>query len=156
MGGCPWPTGSLLTGSSPHEPRRFVVRWYRGVVSGAFGLFAVLLVSILLKSEAPSRSLWIVVPICFLGFLFVRGLRIAAIEFRAEDVLIRSFRGTKTIPVDQIERVDVVRGSSAALLPWRVPRFELRDGSAVIADEIRSMRSPSVVDDVVAEAIRRL
>ncbi|MCB0976932.1 MAG: hypothetical protein KDB02_05685 [Acidimicrobiales bacterium] len=91
-----------------------------------------------------------------MAVLWHRSLRSATIEFRDGEVVLYGLLRNKRIAWYQVREVGVTRGTSAALLPWRVPFFTLDDGSTVLADEIRSLREPSIVDDVVAEARRRL
>lgn len=135
---------------------RFVVRWYRAVAVSAFGFFAVLLLWMAASSDNIAVVLWVFVWLPPMLFVVVRSLRSAMIEFRDDEVLLYGVFRTKRIAWTRIRRVDVGRGTSAALLPWRVPYFEFDDGSSVRADEIRSLREPSIVDDVVAEARHRL
>lgn len=135
---------------------RFVVRWYRAVAVSAFGFFALLLLWMAASSDNIAVALWVLVWMPPMLFVAVRSLRSATIEFRDDEVLLCGVFRTKRIAWARIRRVDVGRGTSAALLRWRVPYFELDDGSTVRADEIRSLREPSIVDDVVAEARRRL
>ena len=89
-------------------------------------------------------------------FVKIRSLRAATIEFRTNEVLLYGLLRTKRVAWSRVRKADATQGTSAALLPWRVPCFELDDGSIVRADEIRSLREHSIVDDVVAEARRRL
>ena len=60
------------------------------------------------------------------------------------------------LPWAAIREVSVGWGSSVGPIPWRVPCFELVDGTEVRADDIRSIGRHSVVDEVVAAAQRRL
>jgi hypothetical protein len=136
--------------------RRFVVWWHRAVLAGGFAFLAVLLLIGGVSSDNIAVTLWTLVWLPAMLYPAVRGVRAASIEFRADVVVIYGLFRTRRIPLCRIRRVDIARGSSVLPLPWRVPYFELDDGSAVRADEIRSLRAPSVVDDVVTEARRRL
>lgn len=135
---------------------RFVVRWYRAVLVSAFGFFAVLLLSLAASSDNIAAVLWVLVWLPLMLLLAVRAARAASVEFQADEVVIHGLLRTRRVAWSRVREVGVTRGTSAALLPWRVPCFELDDGSTVRADEIRSLREASIVDEVVAEARRRL
>ena len=143
--------------STASSPRRFVVRWYRAVLIAAFWLFAVLMASL---AAAATQNIAALAFLVLAGgavlFVAVRSLRSASIEFRDDELVLYGLLRNKRIALARVRDVGVTRGTSAALLPWRVPYFALDDGSTVRADEIRSLREPSIVDDVVAEASRRL
>lgn len=145
-------------GRSIGEPaKRFVVRWYRAVLVVAFGFYVVVGVVILSSAtENPAALLSSGIGLVAFGVVAARSLRSATIEFRDDEVVLYGLLRNKRITWADVRDVGVTRGTSAALLPWRVPYFELDDGSTVRADEIRSLREPSIVDDVVAEARRRL
>ena len=130
--------------------RRFTVWWYRVLLLVVFVLLA-----LLLASQLSRATVWFVVPgLACLAAVLVRAARVGSIEFRAHDVVIRGLR-TRRLPIARIRNVGITRGGSAALLPWRVPFFQLDDGSIVRADDVRSLREDSVVDRVVEEARRR-
>ena len=141
----------------PVQPARFVARWYQRTLVGAFGFFAVLMLS--LASDARSNPAALAYSGIALALLIVataRAWRVPTITMNDQVVVVRSFFHTRQLPWTDVRAVGVTRGTSAALLPFRVPYFQMVDGSVVRADEIRSLRAPSVVDDVVAEAERRL
>lgn len=135
---------------------RFVVRWYRTMLVATFGFLSVLLLSLLSPGGNVATMLWVVAWAPLMLLLAIRATRAASVEFGGSEIAIRGLFRTRRIALARVRGVGVARGSSAALLPWRVPYFELDDGSIVRADEIRSFREPSVVDDVVAEARRRI
>lgn len=136
---------------------RFVVQWYRAVLVAFFGLLVITMASLLASAISnPAAVAWTVVSGGAVLFVAVRSLHSATIEFRADEVVLYGLLRNRRIAWARVRDVGVTRGTSAALLPWRVPYFTLDDGSTVRADEIRSLREPSVVDDVVAEARRRL
>lgn len=143
---------------STGEPAtRFVVQWYRAVLMVAFWFFVVAMGSMLASAVSnPAAVAWFAIAAGALLFVAVRSLRSATIEFRDDEVLLYGLLRTKRVAWSKVRDAGVTRGTSAALLPWRVPYFEMDDGSTVRADEIRSLREPSIVDDVVAEARRRL
>jgi hypothetical protein len=145
------------TAPASKSPRRFVVRWYRAVLIAAFWFFVAVMAPLVASAaENPAALAFLVVAGCAVLFVAVRSLRSASIEFRDDEVVLYGLLRDKRIAWAQVRDVGVTRGTSAALLPWRVPYFALDDGSTVRADEIRSLRKPSIVDDVVAEAHRRL
>jgi hypothetical protein len=138
-------------------PVRFVVQWYRTVLVVFFGLASLTIVSLLVSSASnPAAVVYFVVTGGALLFVAARSFRVATIEFREDEVRLYGLLRTKRIAWARVRDVSVTRGTSAASLRWRVPCFELDDGSIVRADEIRSLREPSIVDDVVSEARRRL
>lgn len=123
----------------------------------AFWFLVMIMVSLTASSTSnPAAVAYVVVAGSTLVFVAVRSLRSATIEFRDDEVVLYGLLRNKRIAWARVCDVGVTRGTSAALLPWWVPYFELNDGSAVRADEIRSLREPSIVDDGVAEARRRL
>lgn len=151
--------GSVLRvqrSSTDGEVDRFVVRWHRAVLVAAFGFFTVLLLSLLSPGGNVATMLWVLAWAPLMLLLTIRAARAASIECGSVDIAIRGLFRTRRIALGRVRHVGVTRGTSAALLPWRVPYFELDDGSIVRADEIRSFREPSVVDDVVAAARRRI
>jgi hypothetical protein len=135
--------------------RRYVVRWYRATLITAFSSFAGLLLLLLFPVENVGTVLWVAAWVPVMIVLVVRACRAAQIEFREREIVVFGLLRTRRIPLDRLRSVGVTRGSSAALLPWRVPYLELEDGSTIRVDEIRSFREPSIVDEVVAEAKRR-
>ena len=52
-------------------------------------------------------------------------------------------------PTGRILAIGVTKGSNASGLPWRVPFFRPRKGPIVAVEEIRSLRTGTVVDRVV-------
>lgn len=122
-----------------------------------FGLLVIMMASLLVSAISnPAAVAWTVVSGGVVLFVAIRSLRSATIEFRDDEVVLYGLLRNKRIEWAQVRDVGVTRGTSAALLPWRVPYFTLDDGSTVRADEIRSLREPSIVDEVVGEARRRL
>jgi len=144
-------------GRTTGGPTRFVVQWYRAVLVAFFWLLVITMASLLVSAMSnPAAVAWTVVSGGAVLFVAIRSLRSATIEFRDDQVVLYGLVRSKRIEWAQVRDVGVARGTSAALLPWRVPYFTLADGSTVRADEIRSLREPSIVDEVVAEARRRL
>jgi hypothetical protein len=143
--------------TSGEPATRFVVQWYRAVTVGFFWFAVITMASMFASALSnPAAVAWIVVSGGAVLFVAVRSLRSATIEFRGDEVLLYGLLRTRRVAWSRVRDVGVTRGSSVALLSWRVPYFELDDGSRVRADEIRSLREPSIVDLVVAEARRRL
>lgn len=140
-----------------HSVRRYGVLWYRTlVVLCCLGF--VMVIGAQLVSSWANPGAFVFITACFLCALalLLRASRFATIELSATDITIRELVHTKRIPLSQIRDVRVGVGSSILRWKWRVPVFDLRDGSAIRADDIRSLRHDSVVDEVVAEARRRI
>jgi hypothetical protein len=135
---------------------RYVIWWYRIVVAGSFGFFALLLLSLLVSADHLAAALFDSVALVLMVAVIVRACRCASIELRDTEIVIHGLLRTRRIAWTSVRAVGVTRGSSAAFVRWRVPYFKLDDGSTVRADEIRALRAPSAIDDVVAEAQRRL
>lgn len=89
-------------------------------------------------------------------FMLVRAARSSRIDLNNREVVIYSLLRTRHIDLADVRRVFVVQGSSASLISWRVPGFELLDGNLVRADEIRSLADSSIVDEVVDDARSRI
>lgn len=136
--------------------RRFVIWWYRALVTGFFGVVAITMSSMLAPAlPNPTAATLLLVGLGPALFVTVRSARSATIEFRDDEVLLYELLRTKRIPWSRVREVGAT-GGSTLMLAWRVPYFQLDDGSTVRADEVRSLREPSIVDDVVAEGRRRL
>lgn len=135
---------------------RFVAWWYRSLQVGVFAFAALLLLSMIMSGGNNGAALFAALVLLLVLGLVVRAARSSSIELRNDEVVITGLIRTRRVDWSQVRTVEVTRGSSAAFVPWRVPCFELADGSTVVADEIRSLRTPSIVDEVVAEARRRL
>jgi hypothetical protein len=148
--------GEVSSRMANEERRRFVVVWHRVLLVGGFGSMAGI---IALMAATSSNSAVVFSGLAVSAPVFavaLRSLRSAAIEFRDDEVLVYGFLRTKRVPLSRVREAGTTRGTSAALLPWRVPYLRLDDGTVVTADDIRSLRTPSIVDDVVAEVKRRL
>ncbi len=91
-------------------------------------------------------------PVAVLSY---RLIGTASIELNDDEVVVRNLR-TRRIPWSRIREVGVTRGSSAAGMRFRVPYFKLHDGSLIVAQDVRTRREGTVVDEVIAEARRRL
>jgi len=122
----------------------------------SFGFFAVALLALAVSSSNTAVAFWAAPWIAAMLVLVIRAARGATVEFTDHEIVVRGVLKTRRIAWDEVRSVGVVPGSSAALVPWRVPCFELRDGTAVRIDEIRSLGEPSLVDAVVADARHRL
>jgi hypothetical protein len=131
---------------------------------GTFALGALCGFLIVSQSMPPERTTTDLVAIYTLGGLlvvgltlgFLRSLRASVVEFGAREVEIRGLFRTRRLAYNTIREAEVTQGSSAFLSDWRVPGFVLTTGKLVRADEIRSLRADTIVDEVVAEAKRRL
>jgi hypothetical protein len=119
---------------------------------GGFYAFLILLCLATKLSKAPVVSIPLVV---FAGVMLIRHLRGASVELGDDEVVIRGLR-SRRIAWTQIRDVTVARGSSVTPFRWRVPEFVLVDGSLVLADEIRSLRVGTIVDDVVSAGRQHL
>lgn len=138
------------------QTTRFVVRWYRLVTAVFFGTLAITLAAMVGPELSNPAAVTVGFPGVGLALIAtIRSARSATIEFRKEEVVLHELLRTKRIPLSHVRSVGVT-GGSTVMLAWRVPYFELNDGSAVRAEELRSLREPSIVDDVVDEARRRL
>jgi hypothetical protein len=134
---------------------RFTLWWYRLMLVGAFGFFAVLLLSLLLTADNVVAMLYTGAGLIAMLVVVARVSRSASVELGEDEIVIRGLR-IRRFAWERVRDVGATRGSSAALLPWRVPYFELDDGSIVRAEEIRSLREGTIVDEVVAEARNHL
>lgn len=130
---------------------RFTLWWYRLMLLSAFGFFAVLLLSLLLAADNAVAMLYTGAGLVAMLLVAARVARSASVDLGEDEIVIRGLR-IRRFAWGRVRDVGVTRGSSAALLPWRVPYFKLDDGSIVRADEIRSLREGTIVDEVVAEA----
>lgn len=133
------------------------MKWYRLVLALAFAILLLLTCSLLGEARKnPVAVGFIGTTAALLGVLTYRGSRAATLTISPSEVIIRTLLRTRRVPLDQIRDVGVGHGSSAALIPWRVPEFLLVDGSTIRADEIRSLREPSVVDAVVDACLAQI
>jgi hypothetical protein len=135
--------------------RRFTLWWYRLVVVTFFAAASAAMASLLAAASELGARLYVGAGLVLMMAVLVRAARCATVELRDDEIVIRGLR-TRRVRWSQVRDVGVTRGSSAALIRWRVPYLELDDGSTVRADEIRSLREGTVVDEVVEEVRRRL
>ncbi len=123
-----------------------VVSWMHRVVLGGFCLvFGAVLASAIFRDSGPVFA----IPglaLLVVGVLAARGGRV---EFRPDELVIRQTWRTRRIPRQDVTAVGVTRGSNVAGLPWRVPFFKPSKGPIVTVEEIRSLRTGTVVDRVV-------
>jgi hypothetical protein len=98
----------------------------------------------------------VIVSLAFTAGVGLRVWWVPCIDLLPNEVVIRSVLRTRRIPWSSIRDADVTRGSSVFLVPWRVPRFTLTDNSTILADDVRSLHEPSIVDAVVEEARTRI
>jgi hypothetical protein len=100
----------------------------------------------------PAETRWLSLLIFGPASLFAyRLISSARVSFESDGVVVTNFRRRK-IMWEQLADVGITRGSSAFSIAWRVPFFELRDGTLICAQHVRSRREGTVVDAVVAEA----
>lgn len=133
----------------------FVVWWYRCLVAATFTLQGAVFLSLAIDSaNSVTRVLGTASAVVMVG-LVVRSLRCATVRVSDAGVVVQGLR-VRRIPWRDIEGTGVGRGSTMLLGNWRVPCIELRDGAVICADEVRSLRERSIVDDVVGEIERRL
>jgi hypothetical protein len=76
----------------------------------------------------------------------VRALRGASLRFEADHVEVRTMWRTRRVPRDSVAGFGITRGSNAFGLPWRVPYVKPASGPLVTQEEIRSLRTGTVVD----------
>lgn len=138
-----------------HVVIKYVVWWYRLLVTSIFVVFAVFLVGTAFQSSELGGRVYASVGATFIIMLAIRAARGASIELTASEVIIRGMR-VRQIPWAEIESVEVGQGSSVAFRAWRVPCLVLTSGAVACADEVRSRRTPSIVDDVVRDIRGRL
>jgi len=117
---------------------------------------ALLMASLLVRTSNVAAVAFVGLGLVFLTAAAVRSWQVPVVTMDDHAVVLRTFIRTRQIMWSDVRDVGVTRGSSAALLPWRVPYFEKTDGVVVTADDLRSLREPSVVDEVVTDARRRL
>lgn len=146
-----------LPGRHAEDRKEFVVWWYRLTLVGTFTFFAVLLLTLLPAARSnPAAVAYLGLASAAMIGVVIRALGSASIKMTDTEVIIRGMVRTRRLNWSGVRSVGVERGSSAAFLPWRVPYFEMKDGSVVLADDVRSLRADSLVDTVVAEARRRI
>ena len=127
----------------------FTVWWYRLMLVFFFA-FAASTFGYSVAQDSLPLALVLTAPMVF---LLVRSARCATVRLDDDGVEIRGLFRTRRAKWEDVQEVDVVDGSSTGL-PWRVPAFVLRT-HVIRAEEVRSLRDRSVVDEVVAEADRR-
>src|SRR5690606_29858213 len=120
------------------------VWWYRAAISLAWWFFVGVTASMLASASNPA-DLWVVVPGSAMLFAAVRSFRSARIDLRDDGVAIYRQLRTRQLAWSRVRAVGVTEGTSAVFLPWRVPYFELDNGTTVLADDIRSLKQPSIV-----------
>jgi hypothetical protein len=140
-----------------HEPRaRYVVWWYRLSLLSAFTFFAALELILLLGARDAGGRVFIGVSLLVVVGFAARATRMGVLDLNDEGVVVYGLWRTRRLSWASIDEVGVTRGSSASLLPFHVPFFKLSDGSLIRAQEVRSLRTPSIVDEIVAAVIARL
>lgn len=128
----------------------FAVQWYRFMSALAFGVMTAFLTggfwdaSPVLGVAVGAPFAWLTVRACRVGVV----LSDAGVEVRGQ------FR-TRRAPWSKVADVRWSSGSSM-MLAWRVPVFILRDGGALKAEEVRSLKEGTIVDDVIEAAHGRL
>jgi hypothetical protein len=147
---------SVRVTSRPDDPVRFVVAWYRTVIVGGFGVGAVLTCSLVFRARDWPSVVVCVAGAAVIAAFAIRGWRTATIEFRGSEIRYLGLVTARSVALAEVRDIRVGRGSSAALLPWRIPVFEMADGTVECADNIRSLKQDSVVDAVITEARSRL
>jgi Bacterial PH domain len=135
----------------------FIMWPYRLVMAGFFVFAALMFVEMALIANVGGVAL---LPE-YLGAIACVGLATRAgqagrIDIGPDGVTIRALQRTRRLPWARIHEVRVVAGTSMLRSDVRVPYFDLGKGKGVRADEVRSMKPHSVVDEVVAECNRRL
>lgn len=132
--------------------RHFTLWWYRILVTSVFVAFGLTLgASAVITNELGGRMFSLAGAAFMLG-LGLRASRCASVVLNGNGVIIRGMRSHK-IAWDELATAEVGIGSSVASFAWRVPCFALTDGTVLCADEIRSMRTPSLADEVT-DAVR--
>lgn len=125
-----------------------------------FGSFAggfLIILSMVVDNSSHIGGVVASVPLlCFSLFVCVRAVRCASIQWDQSGLIVRSLWRTKRVQWEEVRSVEVGPGTSAALIPWRVPCLVLKDGSTICADEIRSLRSGGVVQEIVEEIDREI
>jgi hypothetical protein len=114
-------------------------------MAGTFGMFAVFLGGPLV-SFYPPLAVLVGAP---LGYLAIRAAR-TGLRVSAGGIEVRGVYRTRRASWDQVEDVIVARGSSVGLR-WRIPVIIVHSGT-IRAEDLRTLREPSVVDDAVAHA----
>ncbi len=123
-----------------------VVSWMYRMLFGGFCLAGAVTLFATMASPTGLVGGFLGAPFFIISILALRGARV---EFGSDDVVVKSTWRTRRIPRDDVAAVGITSGSNAAGIAWRVPYFRLRDGTWVIAQEIRSLRKGTVVDRVV-------
>lgn len=142
----------------PGRKRVRYVMWWGWVLLNVNSWFAVALFLSKATSGHPNEVVVIygTVWLIFSLYLGIRSLRFSTITFGPDEVVIPGLFRTRRIPWTDIRSVGVGPGTSTAQLPFRVPYFELHDGTFILANDIRSLRTGTIVDAVVEEARRRI
>lgn len=133
------------------------VRWLYRAVAASMPLFLLAWGLTVVTGTGPyPKALGAVVLL--LGVLSAwRAFKCAEIVITPTEVRLTTFFRTHRTAWDHVIGVGIVRASSAAPIPWWVPVFQLDDGSAVTAEEIRFVRETSPrLRAAVQEAERRL
>lgn len=137
------------------ERTRYVIWWYRIYMTSCFLIGVPVFATLVDYSDVLGIVIgWSLTSVPF--FITLRASRLGVIDLYDGEVVIYGLLRTRRIPWSEISAVDVGRGSNIVLLPWRVPSFELLDGSQILADEFRSFRKNSLVDAVVEESRKRI
>jgi len=128
-----------------------VVSWAHRLLGGGVSLmFGVTLTSSLWTTGMDDFGWFFVsagIAFCLLG---VAGFRGAVMRFEPDHVAMRTTWRTRRVPRGEVVGFGTTVGSNAFGLPWRVPYVKPISGPVVTNDEIRSLRSGTVVDRSVA------
>jgi hypothetical protein len=130
---------------------RFTLWWYRLTMATFY-----LLVLAVCFATKLSRAPVVTLPLAmFAVVMLVRHTRGASVALSNKEIVIYGLR-TRRIAWANVLGVCVAHGSSVLPIKWRVPSFQLDDGSTVKADEIRSLRKGTIVDRVVDASSRHI
>jgi hypothetical protein len=117
--------------------------------------FYVCLIAVCFSTKLVRAPL-VTVPLALLAsVMIVRHMRGAGVELDDQGRVVRGLR-TKRIAWTHDRAARVTRGTSVLPMQWRVPCFELDDGTIVRADEIRSLRVGTIVDTVVSGTLKHI
>ena len=145
-----------MTRAADQNKRVYVVRWYRLLVGGYMVFVSVASLVMAAQAVAADRQNLLLAPFVLAMFvLALRAVRSATVEVSDVEVSVRGQFRTRRVALDEVVSVGVAAGSTM-MLAWRVPYIELRDGSVIRMDEIRSQAEPSIVDDVIADIHGRI
>lgn len=124
-----------------------VVSWFHRACIGGFCLAA----SLTLTSALWRGTGWFfAIPGLALCITAVAAFRGAAIRFDVDHLIVKTTWRTRRVPKQDVEGFGTTLGSNAAGRPWRVPYVKSVSGPLIANEEIRSLRSGTVVDRVVA------